>query len=161
MTAVLVPKTTLARKEQVARRWFLVDAESIALGRLASQIATILMGKHKANYTPHVDVGDFVIVLNAEKIKLTGRKLEQMSYDYYTYYPGGHKIIPYERLIEKHPEKIVELAVRRMLPKTRLGRMMLTKLKVRRGSEHCHQAQQPVPLDLSEGLENAMKKLTA
>jgi len=130
----------------------------MVLGRLAADIATILMGKHKPIYTPHVDVGDFVVVVNAEKIKFTGRKIEQKAHDYYTYYPGGHKHVPYERLIEKHPEKIIELAVRRMLPKTRLGRKMYKKLKVYRGTDHPHQAQQPVKLDLSQSLAGALQK---
>lgn len=156
MTAVLIPKTTVARKGQVARQWFVVDADGLILGRLASDLATILMGKHKANYTPHVDVGDFIIVLNAEKIRVTGRKAEQKSYDHYTYHPGGRKVISYDRMMEKHPERIIEMAVRRMLPKTRLGRAMFKKMKVYCGSKHEHQAQQPVALDLSAGLKKAL-----
>ncbi|NLX05465.1 MAG: 50S ribosomal protein L13 [Phycisphaerae bacterium] len=160
MTAVLTPKTTLARKGHTDQRWFQVNADGVVLGRLASDLAMILMGKHKPMYTPHVDVGDFVVVLNAEKVKFTGRKIEQMSHDYYTHFPGGHKIIPYEQLMAKHPQRVLELAVRRMLPKNKLGRHMLKKLKIYRGDKHNHQAQQPVALDLSNGLAEGLAKLS-
>ena len=160
MTTVLASKTTLAKNNEQAQRWFIVDADGLVLGRLASMLATILMGKHKPIYTAHVDIGDFIVVTNAEKIKMTGNKLAYKTYDYYTYYPGGHKVVPYEKLMEKHPERIIELAVRRMLPKSRLGRHMLTKLKIFRSSDHTHQAQQPTELDLSKGLAAALKELT-
>jgi len=161
MVTTLIEKTTLAKPEQVNSRWFLVDASDMVLGRLASDIATILMGKHKPIYTPHIDTGDFVVVINAEKIRITGKKLQQQAHDYYTYYPGGHKYVSWAKLLEKHPERLIELAVRRMLPKTRLGRAMYKKLKVYRGSEHKHQAQKPVALDLSEGLSKGLQKLVA
>ncbi len=161
MVTTLIEKTTLAKPEQINRNWFLVDASGLVLGRLACDLATILMGKHKAIYTPHVDTGDFIVVINAEKIKVTGKKLQQEAHDYYTYYPGGHKYVSWEKLLEKHPERLIELAVKRMLPKTRLGRAMYKKLKVYRGSEHKHQAQKPVSLDLSEGLKKGLQKLGA
>lgn len=126
----------------------MVDAEGKVLGRLATKLATVLMGKHKPTYTPHVDTGDFVVVTNAAKVKLTGRKLEQMFHDYYTYYTSGHKIVPYAQLIQRHPDRIIKLAVRRMLPKSALGRRLLTKLKVYAGADHPHQAQQCRPLNL-------------
>ncbi len=140
-------KTTLAKKGNVSQSWFLADAEDQILGRMATRIATVLMGKHRPDYTPHVDTGDFVIVTNCEKIKLTGRKRQQKEYDYYTYHMGGRKVVSFEEMFEKKPEKVIEEAVRRMLPKSKLGRQMLTKLKVYRGSEHPHAAQQPQPLD--------------
>ncbi len=159
MVTTLIGKTTLAKPEEVNHSWFLVDASELILGRLACDIATILMGKHKPVYTPHVDTGDFVVVINAEKIKITGKKLQQEAHDYYTYYPGGHKYVSWEKMLEKHPERLIELAVRRMLPKNRLGRAMYKKLKVYRGSEHKHQAQKPVTLDLRDGLKKGLQKL--
>lgn len=120
----------------------------MVLGRLASEIVTILSGKNKPIYTPHVDTGDFVIIVNAEKIKLTGKKLDQMNHVYHTGYPGGLKEVPYKRLIEERPERIIELAVKGMLPKNKLGRQMFRKLKVYRGPEHNHQAQQPEVLEI-------------
>ena len=140
-------KTYIAKKEQIEHKWFLVDAEDKVLGHLATKIAPILMGKHKPTYTPHVDTGDFVIVTNAAKVKLTGKKAFVKEYDYYTHFPGGHKYVSYADMLNKKPEKVVELAVRRMLPKNRLGRHMLKKLKVYRGSEHNHQAQSPEKLE--------------
>jgi large subunit ribosomal protein L13 len=160
MVTTLIDKTTLAKKGCVDQRWFIVDATDQVLGRLASDIAMILMGKHTPKYTPYVDTGDFVVVINCEKVKVTGDKLEQESYDYYTYYPGGHKYVSWEKLLEKHPERLLEHAVQRMLPKNKLSRHMLKKLKAYRGSEHPHQAQCPVQLDLSEGLAKAMQKLS-
>lgn len=138
-----------AKRGEVPRKWYWVDAEGKVLGRLATKLATVLMGKHKPTYTPHVDTGDFVVVTNAEKITLTGRKAEQKKYATYSYHPGGLKVTPYARLLEKHPDRIIKLAVRRMLPKSSLGRRLLTKLKVYRGSKHPHQAQQCEPLDLN------------
>jgi large subunit ribosomal protein L13 len=137
-----------AKPGEVKRDWYVVDAEGKVLGRLATKLATVLMGKHKPTYTPHVDTGDFVVVTNAAKVRLTGRKLEQMTHDYYTYYTSGHKIVPYSRLIQTHPDRIIKLAVRRMLPKSALGRRLLTKLKVYAGTDHPHQAQQCRPLDM-------------
>ncbi len=119
------------------------------------------MGKHTPKYTPHVDTGDFVIVTNVESMKVTGNKLEQEAYDYYTYYPGGHKYVGWEELFRKHPDRLLMLAVRRMLPKNKLARTMLSKLKIFKGTEHPHQAQTPVPLDLGQGLSKAMKQVTS
>jgi large subunit ribosomal protein L13 len=161
MVTVLTDKTTLAKKGKVAQRWFLVDAKGLVLGRLASDLATILMGKHTPRYTPHVDTGDFVIVTNVGAMKVTGKKLAQEAYEYYTYYPGGHRYVSWETLLAKHPDRLLMLAVRRMLPKNRLARTMLTKLKCFRGTDHPHQAQVPVVLDLSEGLGKGLKKLSS
>ena len=113
-----------------------------------AQIAPILMGKTKPTYTPHIDTGDYVVVVNADKVKLTGKKAEQKVYDYYTYYPGGHKFVSFADMMERKPELVVEMAVRRMMPKSRMGRKMLKKLKVYRGPEHEHQAQQPEKIEL-------------
>ncbi len=142
-------KSYVARPDEVGGDWHLVDASGKVLGRLAAQLATILMGKHKPTYTPHVLTGDFVVVVNAEKVKLTGRKLEQKEYDHYTYYPGGRKVVPIARVMERHPERVIQLAVRRMLPKNKLARRMLKRLKVYAGPEHPHAAQQPRPLELA------------
>ena len=142
-------KTFMAKKNAVEQKWVLVDADGAILGRMAAQIAPILMGKTKPTYTPHVDVGDYVVVVNAEKVQLTGRKAEQKVYDWYTHHPGGHKYASFEEMIEKKPERVIELAVRRMLPKNRLGRKMLKKLKVCRGPEHDHHAQRPEKIELS------------
>jgi large subunit ribosomal protein L13 len=128
------------------RRWFVVDAKGKVLGRLATRIATVLMGKHKPTYTPHVDCGDYVIVLHAGQVKLTGRKSEEMVYQRYSGYPSGQKRIPIKRVLERHPERVLHEAVRRMLPKNRLARQMLRKLKLYAGDTHPHQAQQPDPL---------------
>lgn len=139
-------KTTLARTGQVKQEWFLVDATDQVLGRLASRLATILMGKHKPEYTPHVDVGDFVVLTHVDKIKVSGKKREQKTYGRYSYYPGGYKEERLGVLMDRKPERVIQLAVRRMLPKNRLARQMLKKLKVYRGGEHPHQAQQPETL---------------
>ena len=139
-------KTTLARTGQVKQQWFLVDATDQVLGRLASRLATILMGKHKPEYTPHVDVGDFVVLTHVEKVKITGKKRQQKTYGRYSHYPGGYKEERLGLLMERKPERVIQLAVRRMLPKNRLARQMLKKLKVYRGGEHPHQAQQPETL---------------
>ncbi len=141
-------KTYMAKPGEVTREWFVVDASGKTLGRLAADIARILRGKHKPQYTPHVDVGDFIIVINAEKIAVTGRKLDQKRYYRYSGYPGGLRSITLRRQLEKHPERVIRAAVKGMLPKNRLGRRMLKKLKVYAGPEHPHQAQQPKPLDL-------------
>jgi large subunit ribosomal protein L13 len=148
--SLVTAKCYLAKRGEVERKWYVVDAEGKILGRLATKLATVLMGKHKPTYTRHVDTGDFVVVTNVEKIKLTGRKLEQMEHDYYTYFTSGHKVIPYTELMKKHPDRVLKLAVRRMLPKSAMGRRLLTKLKVYRGSDHPHQAQQCQPLDLKK-----------
>ncbi len=136
-------KSYMAKANEVERKWYIIDAEDKVLGRLATEIATILRGKNKPIYTPHVDTGDFVIVINADKVKLTGRKLEQKKYSYHTGYPGGLRQVSYGELMEKNPEKIIELAVKGMLPKNSLGRQMYRKLKVYRGTEHGHEAQKP------------------
>ena len=142
-------KSFVAKKEQVDHKWLLVDAEGAVLGRMASKIAPILMGKNKPIYTPHVDTGDYVVVINAEKVKVTGAKADAKQYDYYTYYPGGHKYVSFADMMAKKPEKVIELAVRRMLPKTRLGRKIFKKLYVYAGPEHPHTAQKPEPLKLN------------
>lgn len=139
-------KSFLAKPGEVGGHWHLVDATDKVLGRLSTRLATILMGKHKPTYTPHTLTGDFVVVINAERVKLTGRKAEQKTYDRYTYYPSGRKVTPVARMLEEHPERVIMTAVRRMLPRNRLGRQMLTRLKVYKGAEHTHQAQRPEPL---------------
>ena len=136
-----------ATRDDVEQKWFHVDATDQILGRLATKIATVLMGKHKPTYTPHVDTGDFVVVTNAHKIRVTGRKAETMSYPRYSYYPGGYKEIPFKTTMERHPERILTEAVRRMLPKNALARHMLAKLKVYSSDTHPHAAQQPLPWD--------------
>ena len=141
-------KSFLANKGQCEHKWVLVDADGAILGRMASKIAPILMGKNKPTYTPHVDTGDYVVVINADKIKVTGQKARDKEYDYYTHYPGGHKFVSFADMMAKKPEKVVELAVKRMLPKNKLGRKMLQKLKVYRGAEHEHQAQKPEKIEL-------------
>jgi large subunit ribosomal protein L13 len=141
--------TYLAKPGELAPQWHVVDADGQILGRLATKLATILQGKHKPTYTPHVDTGDFVIVLNADKIVMTGRKPEQRTYQTYSGYPSGQHVYRADEMLERRPEKVIELAVRRMLPKSKLGQNMLSKLKVYRGTEHSHQAQQPTPLTLS------------
>lgn len=150
-----VTKTYMAKKETVEPQWFVTDAEGQIVGRMAVRLATILMGKHKPIYTPHVDCGDFVVVVNAEKIRFSGpslthkthphftRKMAVKEYDYYTGYPGGRRVKTAADMLERRPEFILTEAVRRMLPKNRLGRQMLKKLKVYAGGEHPHQAQQP------------------
>jgi len=141
-------KSFMAKKGQVDSKWLLVDAEGVILGRMAAKIAPMLMGKTKPTYTPHVDTGDYVVVVNADKIKVTGKKTQDKQYDYYTHFPGGHKFVSFADMMAKKPEKVIELAVRRMLPKNKLGRKMLKKLKVYRGSQHPHQAQRPEKIEL-------------
>lgn len=139
-------QTTFMKPGEVDAKWHLVDASGRVLGRMATEIATILMGKHRPEYTPHVDCGDHVVVTNAAELVLTGRKAEQKMELRYSGYPGGLKMRSYGDLLEKYPERLVEEAVRRMLPKNRLGRQMLKKLKVYAGTDHPHHAQQPEPL---------------
>ena len=139
-------KTAFLKPEQVDRTWWVVDATDQVLGRMAARIARILQGKHRPTFTPNMDTGDFVIVINAEKIRVTGTKAVNKQYDWYTYYPGGHKTVTFDQMIKKHPTTPIELAVRRMLPKGPLGRRMFGKLKVYAGDKHPHQAQQPQPL---------------
>lgn len=135
----------MAKPGEVEQRWYHVDASDQVLGRLAAKIARVLMGKHKPTYTAHVDTGDYVVVTNAHKIRVTGKKAETMSYPRYSYYPGGYKEAAYKRVLEKHPERIIHEAVRRMLPKNTLGRQMLRKMKVYATDTHPHAAQRVVP----------------
>ncbi len=144
-----IVKTYMATKESVQRKWYLIDATDKTLGRLASQIASILRGKHKPIYTPHVDTGDHVIVINAEKIRLTGNKLQDKKYYHHSGYPGGLKVRTAADLLNSgRPERVLKLAVWGMLPHNRLGRKMFKKLKVYAGNEHPHSAQQPETLDI-------------
>lgn len=141
-------KTESAKAHEVQRSWFVVDAENVVLGRLASQVASILRGKNKAIFTPHTDTGDFVVIVNADKIALTGKKEDQKTYWRYTGYYGGERGTTVKNMRETHPERIIHFAVQGMLPKTILGRQMLKKLKVYAGTEHPHVAQKPVVLKL-------------
>lgn len=141
--------TYLPKPGEVKQGWHVVDATGLVLGRLAAKVAVILQGKHKPTYVPNVDTGDFVIVLNADKIKVTGRKAEVLEYDTYSRYPGGRHIYSYERMQQIAPERIIQLAVKRMLPKNKLGRDMLLKLKIYKDDKHPHSAQQPTELKLA------------
>ena len=142
-------KTFNANNQNVERDWYVVDAEGQTLGRLATEIAHRLRGKHKPTYTPHVDTGDYIVVVNAEKIRVTGRKLSDKIYYHHTGYIGNLKQISLGKLLEEHPERVIEKAVKGMLPKNSLGRDMFSKLKVFAGSEHTHAAQQPKVLELT------------
>ena len=142
-------ETYFAKPGEVEAQWRVIDASGVSLGRLASDVAVVLMGKHRPEYTPHVDCGDYVIVINAGEVGLTGRKAERKLKTRYTGYPGGLKVETFGQVRDRRPEKLVEDAVRRMLPKTRLGRVMIKKLKVYPGSEHPHQAQAPVEMQVS------------
>ena len=144
----IVEKTYVTKKEDIEREWYVVDATGQTLGRLATQVAHRLRGKHKPIYSPAVDAGDYVIVVNAEKIHVTGRKLDQKIYYHHSGYPGGLKEITLRNLLQKHPTRVIEHAVRGMLPKNRLGRRMFKKLKIYAGPEHPHEAQRPKPLEL-------------
>lgn len=141
-------RTYTPKAAEIERRWWLVDAAGKPLGRLATEIARILRGKHKPMYTPHLDVGDHVVVINAEKVVLTGRKADQKQYFRHSGYMGGERFIPFRRMLEKHPERIIELAVKGMLPKNNLGRLMRKKLRVYAGPDHPHEGQRPQPLEL-------------
>ncbi len=143
-------KSFMAKSHEVKREWFVVDASGMTLGRLASQVASVLRGKHKPTFTPNVDTGDFVIVLNSDKVVLTGKKLEQKMYTYHTGYIGGLKQTPYKDMMAKKSDLVVYEAIKGMLPKNSLGRQMLTKLRVYKGAEHNHQAQQPKVLELDK-----------
>ena len=136
-------KTYSAKPGEVTQHWFVVDADGQTLGRLATRIATVLRGKHKPQFTPHVDTGDFVIVLNAAKVQLTGRKMEQKLYHRYSGYPGGLRSLSAQHVRDNDPERMIRQAVKGMLPKNRLARQLIKKLKVYPGAEHPHQAQQP------------------
>ena len=142
-------KTTVSAKEsEVEKKWWVVDATGQTLGRLASQVAHILRGKHKPLYTPHVDCGDFVVVINADKVQIAQSRADQKEYISHTGYPGGQRIKTYKQMMETHPERIIEIAVKGMLPKNSLGRRMNRKLKIYTGGEHPHSAQQPQTLEL-------------
>ncbi len=142
--------TFFPKEGDLNKKWYVADAEEVVLGRLSARIAAILRGKHKAIYTPHTDTGDFVIVINASKVRLTGNKLEQKTYERYSGYPGGLRSVTAKTLLATKPEEVIKLSVRGMLPKNALGRKMLKKLKVYRGSEHPHKAQMPETLDMKE-----------
>jgi len=143
-------RTYTPKPTDVQRQWYVIDATDVVLGRLASQVATLLKGKHKPIYAPHIDTGDFVIVVNAEKVALTGNKREQKRAYRHSGYPGGLRSMSYKELLERHPERAVEKAIKGMLPKNRLGRRMFKKVKVYAGPNHPHQAQQPVPFEISK-----------
>jgi len=140
--------TVIPKESEIERRWFVVDAQGQVLGRLASRVASILRGKHKPTFTPHLDLGDHVVVINAEKIHLTGRKLTDKVYRWHTGYIGGLREVSAGRLLRSHPERVIEWAVEGMLPKNRLGRAMAKKLRVYRGADHPHAAQQPTVLEI-------------
>lgn len=141
-------KTFMAKKEDAGRDWYLIDARGKVLGRVAVEIARRLRGKHKPEFTPHADAGDFIVVINAEKIALTGKKLDDKVYYHHSGYPGGIKSITAEKLLRKNPEEVLRQAVKGMLPKNTLGRAMLKKLKIYAGSDHPHEAQTPRSLDI-------------
>jgi large subunit ribosomal protein L13 len=143
-------RTFSPKPADVERQWHVIDATDVVLGRLASQVAILLRGKHKPIFAPHVDTGDFVVIVNADKVVLTGKKLEQKKAYRHSGYPGGLRAMPYSELMEKRPDRAVEKAVKGMLPKNSLGRKMAKKLKVYAGPEHPHQAQRPVPFEISQ-----------
>ncbi|MBB4284727.1 50S ribosomal protein L13 [Roseospira goensis] len=144
-------KTYSAKPSEVERKWYVIDADGVVLGRLAATVATILRGKHKTMYTPHIDTGDHVVIVNADKVRLTGRKLTQKRFYWHTGYPGGIKSRTMEQILGgRHPQRVVEKAIERMVPKGPLGRAQLRKLRVYAGAEHPHAAQQPEVLDLAE-----------
>ncbi|MCO6004589.1 50S ribosomal protein L13 [Actinoallomurus purpureus] len=143
-------RTYTPKPADVQRQWHVIDATDVVLGRLASQVATLLRGKHKPIYAPHLDTGDFVIIINAGKVALSGKKLEQKKAYRHSGYPGGLRSVAYADLMEKNPERAVEKAIKGMLPKNSLGRKMFSKVKVYAGPEHPHQAQQPVPYDIKQ-----------
>ena len=141
-------RTFTQKQEEIERDWYVVDAEGETLGRLASRIAPILKGKHKPIYTPHLDCGDFVVIVNAEKVRVTGRKLDQKLYYHHSGYPGGLKSVSLRNQLDRYPERVLQAAIRGMLPKNKLGRRMIKKLKVYAGDAHPHEAQLPKPLEL-------------
>ena len=141
-------KTFSAKSKEVTQNWLLVDAKGLTLGRMATEIASRLRGKHKAEFTPHVDTGDYVVVINADKVTVTGNKTKDKKYHAHSGYPGGLKSITFEKLLDKAPERVIRLAVKGMLPRTPLGRIMMKKLKVYAGTEHPHGAQQPEAITL-------------
>lgn len=141
-------KTYSVKAGEIERDWYVVDARDRVLGRLASEVARILRGKHKPTFSPHLDVGDYVVVINAKRVRLTGKKADQKSYFRHSGYMGGEKFIPFKRMIRTHPERVIELAVKGMLPKNKLGREMAKKLRVYAGEEHPHGPQSPEPLEI-------------
>jgi len=141
--------TFSAKPAEVRRDWYVVDATNKTLGRLSTEIALRLRGKHKAEYTPHVDTGDYIVVVNAEKVRVTGNKLKDKMYHHHTGYIGNLKSIPLEKMLDEHPERVIEKAVKGMLPRGPLGRQMYSKLRVFAGPEHTHAAQQPIPLEVN------------
>jgi large subunit ribosomal protein L13 len=141
-------KTYTPKLQEIERRWWVVDAENQVLGRLASEIARILRGKHKPMFTPHLDTGDFVIVVNADKVRLTGQKPQQKRYFRHSGYMGGESFVLFRDMLQRHPDRVIDLAVKGMLPKNNLGRLMRRKLKVYAGPNHPHEAQQPAPLEV-------------
>lgn len=141
-------KTDTPKADQIRHDWYLIDAADLVLGRLATQVAAILRGKNKPYFTPHLDTGDYVVVINAEKVKLTGNKELQKTYQRYSGYPGGRKEVPFKRMLQERPEEIITHAVKGMLPKNSLGKQIITKLKVYTGNQHPHSAQKPKPLTL-------------
>jgi large subunit ribosomal protein L13 len=147
-------KTYSAKPLEVERKWWIIDAEGQTLGRLATQVANLLRGKHKPQFTPHVDTGDFVVVINAEKIRVTGKKAAQKRYVHHTGYPGGFRSMQYKDMLAKRPERIIEIAVRGMLPHNTLGESQFHKMKVFAGPEHDHAAQKPVPYQLQEAVNS-------
>ena len=149
----MATKTYVPRESDIERRWFIVDAEGQTLGRLASEIATVLRGKRKPIFTPHMDVGDYVIVVNAEKVKVTGAKTEQKTYYRHSGYPGGFRQTKFRDMIQQHPERVIEKAVRGMIPHNALGDQTVKKLRVYTGPNHPHVAQQPTPLEIDTGRE--------
>lgn len=148
-TTMVSQKTTVAKAGQVPQKWYLVDAEGQTVGRMATRLATILMGKHKPTYTPHVDCGDFIVVINCEKVVFTGQKWDQKLYRHHTGYIGGLVEEKASRLLRRFPDRVLRQAVRRMLPKTKLGRKMLKKLKIYAGTDHPHGAQGPEALEIN------------
>ena len=141
--------TYMPKPGEIKNEWHIIDATDQVLGRLAARVAVILQGKHKPTYTPHVDTGDFVVIINADKVKVTGRKADAMEYQTYSKYPSGLHIYSYREMISRKPEKVIEVTVRRMLPKSRMGRNILGKLKIYRGDKHPHSAQRPKELKMA------------
>jgi large subunit ribosomal protein L13 len=142
-------KTFSAKPAEVRRDWYVVDATNKTLGRLSTEIALRLRGKHKPEYTPHIDTGDYIVVINAEKVRVTGKKLQDKIYHHHTGYVGNLKSVPLQKMLDEHPERVIEKAVKGMLPRGPLGRQMYSKLRVFAGPEHTHAAQQPIPLEVN------------
>ena len=143
MSSYMAKTDSEGKPKNFEPQWWVIDATDLVVGRLAATVSTIVRGKHKPQYTPHQDTGDFVIIINCEKVKFTGRKLENKTYQSYSHFPGGQKIIPASEVMEKHPERILISAIKRMVPPTQLGRVQLAKVKIYKGPQHPHQAQQP------------------